>query len=90
MTSVGSLFGGMDGCAFDDLMGISAQTLLSKPVAGRTVCKLYSIPKTEIPGWCSSKYAMPGVEPNSFPKPVSDEQVKAVQESAITGNTKNQ
>ena len=36
----------------------------------------------------SSKYAMPEVEPNSFPKPVSDEQVKAVQESAITGNTK--
>ena len=39
LTSVGSLFGGMDGCAFDDLMGISTQTLLSKPVAGRTVCK---------------------------------------------------
>ena len=31
---------------------------------------------------------MPEVEPSSFPKPVSDEQVKAVQESAITGNTK--
>ena len=27
LTSVGSLFGGMDGCAFDDLMGISPQTL---------------------------------------------------------------
>ena len=85
-STVGSLFGGMDGCAFDDLMGMSTQTLL-KPVPELDLEELFAnIPETFLAG--SSKYAMPEVEQNRFAKPISDEQVKAVQESVIPGNIK--
>ena len=62
-------------------------TTLLKPVPELDLEELFAnIPEKFLAG--SSKYAMPEVEPNHFAKPVSDEQVKAVQESAIPGNTK--